>query len=308
MSEVVCPLTYQTNVVLEKKIDAEILIQNYWDKFNIDVHYLFKGINTVNLYKCKDTSFMFYYPHSLSGDDKFYRHFGKYDWYYLPWKWEHEVCTKYINENDKVLEVGAARGDFLKRLNESKKIDGTGLELNSEAVKEANERGIHLINQSIEAHAVENPNKYDVVCSFQVLEHIPNVGQVITSMLHCLKPGGKLIISVPNNDSFIRDNMLPSKILNMPPHHMGLWNEKSLSGLSGIFSIWLIEILTEPLQPAQMDTYQYTQVRKILFNSELLVRIYWKLKIHVMVRPLLKLFANRIRGHSIMGIYAKANK
>ena len=124
-------------------------------------------------------------------------------------------------------------------------------------------------------------------------------------MIDCLRPGGKLIISVPNNDSFIKDNPLPSKILNMPPHHMGLWGNESLSKLCNIFPLECIELKIEPLQPSQMDTYLYTLVKRILFNSDLLVKIYWKIRFHLLLRPLVRLLASRITGHSIMGIYTK---
>jgi SAM-dependent methyltransferase len=262
-------------------------------------------VEDVSIFRCVETGFRFYHPFVIAGDDKFYRHFGKYDWYYLPWKWEHEECLKYIMENDTVLEVGAANGNFLGGLKRLRNIDGVGLELNSDAVRQARENGIQLINQSIEEHALVKTEGYDIVCSFQVLEHIAEVKNVIASMLACLKPSGKLIISVPNNDSFIKDNPLPSEILNMPPHHMGLWNEESLKNLCKIFPLDLIEMLIEPLQPAQLDTYQYVIVKKALFNSNLLARIYWKLRIYLLLRPLLRLFSSRIVGHSILCVYSR---
>lgn len=305
MNEVKCALTGRTNVFLEKQILAEKLIGKYHEKFGIDVSYLFQGIKYVDIYKCADTGYRFYYPFSLAGDDNFYRHFGKYDWYYLPWKWEHENCLQYICDGDMVLEVGAGNGNFLKGLRKFKNVEAVGLELSSDATGYAMREKVNLLNQSIEDHAVNKANKYDVVCSFQVLEHLPYVHQAIEAMVRCLKPGGKLIISVPNNNSFIKDNPNASEILNMPPHHMGLWNEASLKSLCLIFPIEHIATHLESLQPAQMDTYQYTKVRQFLFNSELLVRIYWKLRIHLIIRPLLKLFSSRITGHTILCVYTK---
>jgi 2-polyprenyl-3-methyl-5-hydroxy-6-metoxy-1,4-benzoquinol methylase len=302
---VLCPLTHKNNVTLQKVISVGALSREYKKQFDIDVSYLFNEIDSIRLYRCNDTGYLFYYPFHISGDDEFYNHFGKYNWYYLPWKREHEESLEYISENAKVLEVGAAKGDFLKRVKHLKNADCVGLELNSEAVREGTGDGIRLINQSIEEHAVRNNNKYDVVCSFQVLEHISNVGEVIKSMIDCLRPGGNLIISVPNNESFIKDNPLPSKILNMPPHHMGLWSNESLSKLCTIFPLECVEIKMEPLQLAQMDTYQYTLVKRILFNSSLLVKVYWKIRFHLILRPLIKALASRIMGHSIMCVYTK---
>lgn len=305
--KVVSPITGKPNVTLERELDSETLIRNYKSKFGIDVCYLFENIKSVSIFRCLETGFRFYYPFNLSGDNNFYKHFGKYDWYYLPWKWEHEACLNYIKERDRVLEVGAAVGDFLKRIKILKHAECVGLELNTDAVSFAKKTGVKVINQSIEDHAKENFEKYDVVVSFQVLEHVSNVREVINSMISCLKPGGKLVISVPNNDSFISDNTLPSEILNMPPHHMGLWNESSLKNLAKVFPLEFVDALFEPLQYAQMGTYQYIRTKKVLFNSSLLIRIYWKLKVYLIFRPFLNLFVKNIKGHTIMCVYHKAN-
>ncbi|MEP2668350.1 MAG: class I SAM-dependent methyltransferase [Cyclobacteriaceae bacterium] len=303
--KVVSPLTGKLDVILERELDSEQLIQKYSNKFGIDVRYLFEGTKSISIFRCLETGYRFYYPFNLSGDNNFYKHFGKYDWYYLPWKWEHEACVKHIKEKDRVLEVGAAVGDFLKQIKTLKHAECVGLEINTEAVFIANKKGIRVINQSIENHAKENFEKYDVVVSFQVLEHVSNVKEVINSMIGCLKPGGKLVISVPNNDSFIKDNTLPSEILNMPPHHMGLWNESSLKNLTHVFPLKFVDVLIEPLQHAQMSTYQYIRTKQVLFNSTLLMRIFWKLKIYLMFRPLLNLFTSNIKGHTIMCVYHK---
>lgn len=305
MAEIMSPLVNGARVVLEKQLSALELARQYQEKFQLDIGYLFKETTVINLFRCTETGYRFYYPFHVSGDDVFYRHFGMYDWYYLSWKWEHEESLKYILPEDHVLEVGAANGNFLDGLKQRGIHRAVGLELNYNAAEEGGKRGLTIYTESVTDHAVTHSNQYDVVCSFQVLEHIPQVKEVIEAMVSCLKPGGKLIISVPNNDGYIKDNPLPSKILNMPPHHMGLWNEESLRNLSKVFPLEYVKACIEPLQPIHMDTYQYTRVKGLLLNSEFLTKIYWKLRIHLLVRQLLKLFSRYIKGHSIMSIYTK---
>ncbi|MBH41218.1 MAG: hypothetical protein CL685_00710 [Candidatus Magasanikbacteria bacterium] len=41
-------------------------------------------------------------------------------------------------------------------------------------------------------------NHFDVVTSFQVIEHIPNVGDYLRELARVLKPGGTIIITTPN--------------------------------------------------------------------------------------------------------------
>ena len=68
----------------------------------------------------------------------------------------------------------------------------------------------------------------------------------IKDSLLALKPNGKLIIGVPNNNPFLFVND-KYHTLNLPPHHAGLWNKKSLKSLEQIFNIELVSLQYEPL-------------------------------------------------------------
>jgi len=303
--EVISPITGSKNVAELEQIVSKHLIENYWQHYNIDITYLLAKTPTVSIYKCLDSGYRFYYPFNIAGDDKFYRHFGKFEWYYLPWKWEHQQCAELVHDGDRVLEVGAGKGDFIFNLSKLKDIDAVGLELNSDAIGLAAGSNTKLLNQTIEEHAKVASGRYNMVCSFQVLEHVPNVRTFVQAMVKCLKPGGTLLISVPNNDSFIGLNIHSSRFLNMPPHHLGLWDQNSLQSLAKFFPIVHREFKIEPLQINHSDLYQFNIVKRIFFKSNFLVRVYWKLRIHKLFRPLIMWFANRIVGHSIIAIYEK---
>ena len=68
----------------------------------------------------------------------------------------------------------------------------------------------------------------------------------LNSSIDCLKVGGKLFISVPNNNSFLGLDHL--NVLNQPPHHMGLWDRKSLYHLQRFFPLRLDDLFLEPPQ------------------------------------------------------------
>ena len=42
-------------------------------------------------------------------------------------------------------------------------------------------------------------NKFDIILSFDVLEHVPDYRIAIEELFRCLKPGGQFLISVPFN-------------------------------------------------------------------------------------------------------------
>lgn len=307
MMQVKSPLTNSENVVLVGSINVKEIIDNYRKVLShIDPKPLFGDLNSVDIYKCNDTGYQFYWPLHILGDDKYYDKLGKLEWYYSPWKWEHQAASKFVEEGNSVLEVGAAKGDFIKRLKSEKKANVVGLELNPNVEEFSRLNGVPLLNQPIQEYAKHHKNEFDVVCSFQVLEHISEVHPFIQSMIDCLKPGGLLIISVPNNDtSYIKENRMPSKILNMPPHHLGLWTSESLINLQNVFNLKFIEKELEPIQPALYETYVMHRLYKMV-KSDFLVKVLWKTKISKLIKPFLLRNKESIVGHSI-NVYFRKN-
>jgi 2-polyprenyl-3-methyl-5-hydroxy-6-metoxy-1,4-benzoquinol methylase len=180
----------------------------------------------LKLYKCNDSEYYFYYPFNISGTSHFYQKLQNFDWYYLTDKWEYNYALRYISAYSQLLEIGAGSGHFLLKAHKEKKVHIVGLELNDHAIKQAEENNVKIIKDNLESFSLNNPNCFDIVASFQVLEHITNVKNFFESSLKLLKKNGLLIVSVPNNDSFIKYDY--QNVLNMPPHHMGIWTKTSL--------------------------------------------------------------------------------
>lgn len=59
--------------------------------------------------------------------------------------------------------------------------------------------------------------KFDVVCAFEVLEHVWNTNEFMHNCLSLLNKKGKLIFGTPDPDSILRIN--GGGWLNIPPHH-----------------------------------------------------------------------------------------
>jgi 2-polyprenyl-3-methyl-5-hydroxy-6-metoxy-1,4-benzoquinol methylase len=253
------PLQENKNLRLLKTIPSNVIIEKYKNELNIDVKRFFNNVDKVYLYKDITSGYGFYYPF-ISGDDSFYRELQKFEWYYSSWKWEHQVAKNFIKATDIVLEIGCATGSFLEVLSRDG-IQSVGLEINKEAVECASKKNIRVINETVEEHAKNNKECYDVVCSFQVMEHIPDVYNTIQSSLACLKKNGTFIISVPDNNSYLKkiDN-----VLNYPPHHNGLWNKKVLQNLTEKMNLTCPEFYFEPLN--NLDFY-YREIRKIRYKK-----------------------------------------
>lgn len=299
------PVTGSNNVVLERKITASFVIEEYKKGLNVDVKKFFDHRDEISIYKCLDTGYRFYHPFDITGNDSFYQELERFPWYYMDWKWEHEVAADFIKKNDKVLEIGCARGGFLKKLKE-KGVTVDGLEMNSVAADMCLSGGLSVYTDSIEKFAIGKTDAYDTVCSFQVMEHVAEVRNFLQSSLSVLKPGGLLIISVPNNDSLIFKS--DDVCLNMPPHHVGMWNMNSLIKLQKYFNIKVESVHIEPLQK-----YHIGFAKKIAFKK-VLNKLHEKLGfLSKFVLPIANRFAltgvsavsEFMIGHSILIVFKK---
>lgn len=298
------PFIESSPVTLEREIAKDLIIKQYKEGYGIDLDEFLQPVEKIQIYKCANSGYRFYYPHSIAGDSRFYEALQKNDWYYMPWKWEHEVCRGFIKEGDNILEVGCGKGDFLKNISSNySNVQLTGLELNKTTASD-NEK-YKIINSNIEEYSEYHKEEFDMVCSFQVLEHIAMVNSFLEASIACLKKGGHLLISVPNNKSFIKYD--PHNVLNMPPHHMGLWDQQSLEEIGKKFNLEVEKIYFEPLQAYHFDWY----INLLLMHfagrrlSSYLKIILFKLKLRPLIMKYLEKRAHKIKGHSILIVLKK---
>jgi 2-polyprenyl-3-methyl-5-hydroxy-6-metoxy-1,4-benzoquinol methylase len=293
------PVTGNPSGMIDE-IDISIIIKGYQKYIGIDVSDYFTGRDTLLQYQCPDTGMRFFYPAALAGDGDFYASLENRSGYYDDWKWDYETAWPFISATDSVLDIGCGRGAFLEKLKNEKNCTVHGLELNPSAFQILTKKNIPCQMQTIEEHALLNRNNYDVVCFFQVLEHIYSVRTFLDAAIECLKPGGLLIAAVPNNDPYLF-GFNKYDWLNLPPHHMGWWNFASLNKLTAFFPITVEKII-----PAKFRDYNnYLRARAI--NLE--VTTPNKLKSFQFWRPVEKIWIQviqkKIPGIFIQAIYRK---
>ena len=309
MSENKCLLCENKNVLLVENIDTRQLSRLYKSRAGVDVRRFFDE-GHLNLFKCPHCDLGFYSP-QISGDSRFYDELQNYRGYFLKNKTEYSEAAKFINAKDDVLEVGCGEGLFTDHIQYRSYI---GLEFSGKAIATARNKGLDIIDQPLEEHAGNRKEKYDVVCFFQVLEHIDQPREFIHHALACLKKGGKLIIAVPSNDSFIRD--APNFYLNMPPHHISTWSDKSLQKIADIFQLKVEAIIHEPLHPIHESFYLKTGIfnklskffgmtKKQVDTSPGHTLLYSVAAMTALItKPFFKP-VNKIKGQSVVCIYNK---
>ncbi|MGK7894838.1 MAG: class I SAM-dependent methyltransferase [Xenococcus sp. (in: cyanobacteria)] len=308
-----CPLSGSQKVILLEKISKDTLAKMYKKMLKDSILSEFNSIKEIGFYHCSESDLKFFYP-MVTGSELFYEKLQNFDWYYLDEKEEYEYASSYIKPSDKVLEIGCGKGVFSEKITAQ---EYTGLEFSQKAQTWASQNNLKVLNESIEQHSLNNTEKYSVVCSFQVLEHIAEIHSFIEASIKCLKPGGLLIYSVPSADSFIAS--VKNNILNMPPHHISWWSDKSLQHIAHIFGLKVIDIHHEKLAEIHRRWYVSSILLEALANSisyrsnNLLIDQSFTYKImsksaNLGSKWLEKGFLdNKVlpNGHSVTGIYQK---
>jgi SAM-dependent methyltransferase len=96
-----------------------------------------------------------------------------------------------------VLEIGCGRGAFAARL--AQRYNYVGIEPDQESCSVARERVDAIGRGEVRnvSSAALTGRKFDLVCAFEVLEHIEDDAQALAEWAGLLRPGGWLLLSVP---------------------------------------------------------------------------------------------------------------
>lgn len=219
----------------------------------VDAAPYFDGTPTITRYRCAACELRFFSP-ACAGDDRFYEQLQRFDWYYQDEKPEYRYVQQYMEEARRVLEVGCGKGAFHAFLSPATAY--TGLEFNDDAVAKAQAAGLDVRKASIEEHAARHPACYDIVCSFQVLEHVPQPQTFLDGCVAALADGGLLIIAVPAEDGFL--SVAVNAPLNMPPHHALRWTDRALRSAALRRGLTPVTLWHEPVAGFHRDWQSHT--------------------------------------------------
>ena len=95
-----------------------------------------------------------------------------------------------------VLEVGCARGLTGELIKQQRGCQVTGVELNPEVAKDAARRLDRVIVGDIEELEIDGP--FDAVVATELFEHLNYPETFLENMRRLIRPGGRIVLSVPN--------------------------------------------------------------------------------------------------------------
>lgn len=180
-------------------------------------------------------------------------------------KYEYEFAKQFILPEFKVLEVGCGKGAFAKYLNTKNYV---GLDFSENARKMAAKNGIVVENTSILEYAKNHPEEFDVVVSFQVLEHVSDPKSFLESKIKACRKGGRIIVAVPSENSFLKYAV--NSILNMPPHHVTRWSDETFHFIAKKYHLEIEIIHHEKVQEVHKAWYLSTLFGTFLGYNKLI--------------------------------------
>lgn len=115
--------------------------------------------------------------------------------------WKKKIQKLKLKSGEKILEVGCGRGIFLDRLVREYQVKTSGIDIAHKAINQAQKESTYNHDLKV-ADTTSLPfadNSFDIVISFDTLEHIQDQKKAVGEMARVLKAGGRILIYTINS-------------------------------------------------------------------------------------------------------------
>ena len=166
------------------------------------IGYAFNCLRTALSYKLHRTKLAYNSRYDINGEQYTYKRTDPYS--------SHSRIIEWVDRErpQEVLEIGTATG-YLTYEMSKRGCAVTGIEQDSEMAKIARQHCRRMIVQDVETLDFSELEKYDAVILGDVVEHLRNPREFLQKIAPVLKPGGKVLISLPNvANIWVRLNLL----------------------------------------------------------------------------------------------------
>ena len=112
---------------------------------------------------------------------------------------EHLTKINFLCKKGKILEIGCGSGRILSEIKETDL--AIGLDISTNMLKIARSKNCVVVQANSTLLPFKN-NGFDLVYSFKVLSHIPDIQKTINEIIRVVKPGGYILLEFYNDQSF----------------------------------------------------------------------------------------------------------
>jgi len=191
---------------------------------------LMNGYSAAHLVKCLACGFVF--SQEIPSDEELQNHYkgyGRND-YLSPItikRYEEllDRMEKYRKTN-KILDVGCGIGYFLE-VAKRKGWEVHGTEYTDEAISICEGKGIEMKKGKLNTAYYENES-FDIITSFEVIEHINNPTEELNNFNELLRKGGLAYVTTPNFNSLLRYRLKSAYNVISYPEHLSYYTPRTL--------------------------------------------------------------------------------
>jgi 2-polyprenyl-3-methyl-5-hydroxy-6-metoxy-1,4-benzoquinol methylase len=162
-------------------------------------------------------------------------------------KWKLKLLKNHVDQKEKIkiLDYGCGTGEFLKTC----KADGhpvVGVEPSDKA------RTIASENDTIQILPTINNvvGKFNAITLFHVLEHIPEINEVLAKLTEALEKTGTVFIAVPNHESFDAKQYRNHWAAYDVPRHLWHFSKRNMTQLLANHGLEIIKVV-----PMKLDAF-----------------------------------------------------
>jgi SAM-dependent methyltransferase len=129
----------------------------------------------------------------------------------------------------KIIEIGCGLG-YLTYSVAREGYSIVGFDVSAKAIEAATEKyGNYFMAGDVVEHSRKIGEHYDVAIMAEIIEHVPNVRELLESVGALLVPGGEMILTTPNKSAY-NEKMLWDT--DLPPVHLYWFSETSITALA----------------------------------------------------------------------------
>ncbi len=194
-----------------------------------------RGYEENSIVRCGKCAFVFskYVP----TEEEIIRYYSQYSYSSVPnvhpitIKRYHQLLEEFepYRKNNLILDIGCGIGSFLSVAKE-RGWDVFGTEISKRAIEILREKGVEVYQGRMDKLQFEN-SKFDIITSFEVIEHLNTPNNEVRSIYNALRDGGLFYLTTPNYDSISRFLLGNKYNVISVPEHLCYYTSKTLDNL-----------------------------------------------------------------------------